>query len=137
MQCYIIKTLTCLINFNFLHNNFFFKVIIKMSGCKKTFFLHKINLSNHKNYEKEIKKKFEDVDEYFDTSNKIIIGKRINFSPLSEIAENGVRGGAVGFRRTVRMKKPTIRNVKNEELSPHQKVYEIIMKIRLRIYLIK
>lgn len=97
-----------------------------MSGCKKTFFLRKINLSNHKSYEKEINKKFEDVDEYFDTSNKIIIGKRINFSPLSEIAENGVRGGAVGFRRTVRMKKPTIRNVKNEELSPHQKVYEIL-----------
>ena len=97
-----------------------------MSGCKKTFFLRKINLSNHKNYEKEIKKKFEDVDEYFDTSNKIIIGKRINFSPLSEIAENNVRGGAVGFRRTVRMKKPTIRNVKNEEVSPRQKVYEIL-----------
>ena len=27
-----------------------------MSGCKKTFFLRKINLSNHKSYEKEIKK---------------------------------------------------------------------------------
>lgn len=97
-----------------------------MSGCKKTFFLRKINLSNHKSYEKEIKKKFEDVDEYFDTSNKIIIGKRINFSPLSEIAENNVRGGAVGFRGTVRMKKPAIRNVKNEEVSPRQKVYEIL-----------
>ena len=37
-----------------------------------------------------------------------------------------MRGGAVGFRRTVRMKKPTIRNVKNEEVSPRQKVYEIL-----------
>ena len=86
---------------------------------------------------KEIKKKFEDVDEYFDTSNKIIIGKRINFSPLSEIAENNVRGGAVGFRRTVRMKKPTIRNVKNEEVSPRQKVYEILDEDSLKIYSIK
>lgn len=99
--------------------------------------LRKINLSSHKSYEKEIKKKFEDADEYFDTSNKIIIGKRINFSPLSEIAENNVRSGAVGFRRTVRMKKPTIRSINNEEGTPHQKIYEILDEHSINIYLIK
>ena len=37
-----------------------------------------------------------------------------------------MRGGAVGFRRRGRKKKQKIRNVKNEEVSPRQKVYEIL-----------
>lgn len=78
---------------------------------KKTFLLHKINLSNHKNYEKEIRNQFENIENYFDTSNKVIIGKKINFSSLNEIPEAGGRGG--GFRRTMRMKK----TMKSEDLN--------------------
>ena len=78
---------------------------------KKTFLLHKINLSNHKNYEKEIRNQFENIENYFDTSNKIIIGKKINFSSLNEIPEAGGRGG--GFRRTMKMKK----TMKSEDLN--------------------
>lgn len=95
-------------------------------GSKKTFLLHKINLSNHKDFEKEIRNQFENIQDYFDTSNKIIIGKKINFSSLNEIPETGTRGG--GFRRTMRMKK----TMKSEDLnsaSPNgtqKSSYEII-----------
>ena len=72
---------------------------------KKTLYLKKVNLSNNKSLQEELRNQFEDIDSYFDTSNKIIIGKKIHFPPLSDIPEKNSRLGM--YKRTTRRKKTT------------------------------
>ena len=93
---------------------------------KKTLYLKKVNLSKNKSLQEELRNQFEDIDSYFDTSNKIIIGKKIHFPPLFDIPEKNSRIGM--YKRTTRRKKTTTTTkTEREKIDEiHKDTYQVL-----------